>query len=128
MEVPKIKTAYGVKFTLRCAMRILLVTKVPPPATGEAIALRNMMDQYLMLGWQVDMLCMITPSIPTVLLTSRNNATYNMVPLQKCMQIPARANGVACSTCWKWGYHMQFGLTNLLFRQALTVLLQGAKL
>ena len=117
MRCPKIrKTAYGVKLYLCVALCVSCWSprRVPSSRDGEAIALRNMMDQYLMLGWQVDMLCMITPSIPTVLPTSRNKLHITWFALQKCMQIPARANGVACSTCWGSGLIICSGLTNLL--------------
>lgn len=64
-------------------MRILLVTKkVPfPPHDGEAIALRNMLDLYLALGWKVDMLCMQTPKHPYQL-TSAEKSDYAGVHFQ----------------------------------------------
>jgi glycosyltransferase involved in cell wall biosynthesis len=64
-------------------MRILLVTKkVPfPPHDGEAIALRNMLDLYLAMGWKVDMLCMQTPKHPYTL-SEAEKARYADVHFQ----------------------------------------------
>ncbi|HQU77091.1 MAG TPA: glycosyltransferase family 4 protein [Chitinophagales bacterium] len=107
-------------------MRILLVTKKSPfpSRDGEAIALRNMMDQYLMLGWQVDMLCMITPKHPYRIADQPEQATYNMVRFTEVYAdtSPGKWSGLL-NLLGKWSYHMQ-RFDQPAFRQALAVLLQ----